>query len=219
VSWNIHFGNMPNKQDTNVEYWFREWQGRLVIDARIKNNDCLWLCRTIKTQSMDTSKEVGSAIRDLEAFRCSKNISELEPVYCKEGHYLDLIECGNTSKKQCNACYLVEINKEEDARIEQNEKRAREARQNKKQLGCSVYVMQCMNFTKIGIAEDVNKRRSSIQTSHFTEVAVVHKKKYKTRSIARKVESDLHKEYRDFRKKGEWFDLDGVKVREVVNKL
>jgi biotin operon repressor len=67
-----------------------------------------------------------------------------------------------------------------------------------------VYVMQLGEQCKVGIAQDVEKRRRNLTNSSGHEVALVQQFPMKI-SEARKVEAQAHEALQESRTKGEWF--------------
>ena len=67
-----------------------------------------------------------------------------------------------------------------------------------------LFKMEGTNFYKIGIAQNVESRRNSIQTGSPLPVVVVCEA---LADDARKEERKLHAAFRPFLKQGEWFEL------------
>lgn len=70
-----------------------------------------------------------------------------------------------------------------------------------------VYFIADGRFVKIGKATDVLKRLSALQTSNSSELSLACKIPCKNTENATEAESRLHIIYRDYRVRGEWFDL------------
>jgi hypothetical protein len=69
-----------------------------------------------------------------------------------------------------------------------------------------VYIVECGGAYKIGMATDVEKRLSQIQTNNPREAHLVAKVGVENASTGH-VEKALHMYYEPVRMKGEWFDL------------
>jgi len=208
-----------------AEYYYAEWQGRIKLyvcyfaeewhntEDHKHGTDC--------TYTTDSIHDIHKCIEELESnFIEARCCSDFTPKYCDVcGQYFGLVEYGEELvNKGCMNCEMIERTRveaeeswERDYEQAHNEKRHRE-----RETGCFVYLMQCMGVTKIGIARDVKKRLAGIQTSHFSEVKVIHKKRYSSRYKAQQKESELHSLLSENRLKGEWFDLSGKSVRDLV---
>lgn len=80
----------------------------------------------------------------------------------------------------------------------------------------SVYVMQSGELTKIGIAQDVEKRRRSLYYSSALDVKILYSKEFKNFTS---LEKELHKKYKDYNSHGEWFNLSDDQVKEIIEYL
>jgi len=84
-----------------------------------------------------------------------------------------------------------------------------------------VYVMSAgQRLCKIGIAKDLDRRRSGIQTGNPKKVIVRYAVKVPSIAWARHLETLAHKKLRDQRAEGEWFHTSYsaavAALREVV---
>ena len=70
-------------------------------------------------------------------------------------------------------------------------------------------------FIKIGIARNVANRLEALQTSNARELELLIAIPFKSRMQARHVEKKLHRRFRRFRVRGEWFDK-RLKFEEFV---
>lgn len=70
-----------------------------------------------------------------------------------------------------------------------------------------VYIIQCGEFIKIGIAEDVSKRLATLQTGSPHKLTLL--RKFKS-SNAERVEQELHEKLGKHHHRNEWFRLDDV---------
>jgi len=77
-----------------------------------------------------------------------------------------------------------------------------------------VYAIQCHEFVKIGVANDVRKRLASLQTGcpyDLTLIAEWHS------SDAGRVEDELHEILDKWRVRGEWFKLPDDVIASIPN--
>lgn len=80
-----------------------------------------------------------------------------------------------------------------------------------------LYILKCENEIKIGVSNDVEQRLKGVQTGNKNNVEIIH---FEERDDAYRIESLLHKKFKKFRKKGEWFEnLDPIIVRKELFKL
>jgi len=85
----------------------------------------------------------------------------------------------------------------------------------------SVYLIkagQTDNY-KIGIATDIEKRLSNLQTAHYEKLLLIHSAEYSTRFIALSVEGYLHEKYNEFNTIGEWFKFDLSHIEKIKEEL
>jgi hypothetical protein len=67
------------------------------------------------------------------------------------------------------------------------------------------YIVQASGFVKIGYTVNLDARLENIQTSCPFEVSVVCLFPYAFEVSAREMETSLHKQFEQFRVRGEWF--------------
>lgn len=79
-----------------------------------------------------------------------------------------------------------------------------------------VYVMKAGEMCKIGIAQDVYKRKKQIQTGCPVKIEDCF---YQDSKDARKHEIELHKLFKDKQTSGEWFDVDFDIACEEVTRI
>ena len=79
--------------------------------------------------------------------------------------------------------------------------------------GTSIYVIQCCEYSKIGIAKNIKSRISSLQIGCPYELRVIAKL---GTSNARSDERRLHHLLRRFRTRGEWFKLSDSLIAHIV---
>ena len=72
---------------------------------------------------------------------------------------------------------------------------------------CFVYFLFDGEFVKIGIADEIIKRISEIQTSNARKISLLAYKAFETRAWALYAEKELHSFFDLFRLNGEWFDI------------
>ena len=87
---------------------------------------------------------------------------------------------------------------------------------NKEENGKFVYILKCNEFYKIGITDNIEKRLSSIRNGNPYKVTVLHSKR---KQDAYNVEQSLHRLYRKVRVRGEWFQLEELMVKEIIDIL
>lgn len=80
-----------------------------------------------------------------------------------------------------------------------------------------LYLIKAGENYKIGISTDINRRIQGLQTaSPFKVICVAY---YKTEESARKVESQLHTLFKQYRLEGEWFDFKGKFTQEAFDTI
>ena len=98
---------------------------------------------------------------------------------------------------------------EEDARLITLGKRTIDLKAHKAEPLCYVYFI--LNYDsqaiKIGIAKNVERRLSSLQTSSPSKLKLLGTIKTESVNKARKLEQSLHKTFNDCRIRGEWFSV------------
>jgi len=67
------------------------------------------------------------------------------------------------------------------------------------------YIVEAGPFVKIGYTMNIDKRFESLQTACPYEVSMVCLFPYTTEELAREMELDLHRKFKKFRVRGEWF--------------
>ena len=84
--------------------------------------------------------------------------------------------------------------------------------QNKKPM---VYIMQCGEFFKIGMSNNPEQRRVTLQGASPYEVVLIAQKKV---SNDRDFEAGLHKEFEDHHIRGEWFGMRPELIESLITK-
>lgn len=74
-----------------------------------------------------------------------------------------------------------------------------------------IYLIQSVEFYKIGIANDVESRLSQLQTGNPNELAIVSCYEFPN---VQAVETVLHQKFNSFRKLGEWFHFYSKEVKQ-----
>lgn len=80
-----------------------------------------------------------------------------------------------------------------------------------------VYILQCEQFVKVGIATDVPKRVASLQPGNPFPIKVLRKVLYPSRLQALLVERTVHHVLAPHRLFSEWFTCEPTKAREALN--
>ena len=76
-----------------------------------------------------------------------------------------------------------------------------------------IYLVKCHDFVKIGIANEVRLRLSSLQTGNpYLLKLVAHRRSFNAASE----EASLHKRYEQYQVNGEWFRLPKALLKELV---
>lgn len=78
-----------------------------------------------------------------------------------------------------------------------------------------VYIMQCGEFFKIGMSNNPEQRRVTLQGASPYEVVLIAQKKV---SNDRDFEAGLHKEFEDHHIRGEWFGMRPELIESLITK-
>jgi hypothetical protein len=80
-----------------------------------------------------------------------------------------------------------------------------------------IYLMKdkSMGFYKIGLAYEPIQRERTLQAERPT-ITLLASRKFDSRDLAQKAEKDLHVKYKDFRKRGEWFNFSPAHIDEIL---
>jgi hypothetical protein len=70
---------------------------------------------------------------------------------------------------------------------------------------------------KIGIAQKVKRRLSQIQTGNPIKLEVFHSIKVDSVEQAKEIEKECHKELQRYRLNGEWFEIDVLFGKKIIN--
>jgi hypothetical protein len=77
-----------------------------------------------------------------------------------------------------------------------------------------LYIVSCVDYTKIGITDNVTRRVSSLQTSNPYAVRLEASFKFDNAAV---VERTLHERYSQFRVNREWFKLSTSQIAEIAS--
>lgn len=86
-----------------------------------------------------------------------------------------------------------------------------------KKVSNNIYLVRTETYTKIGIAENVNKRLISLNNSNPTGVTLINSWDYAEQAY--EVEQYLHKKYKQYNKSLEWFCLTQEHIDEISKQL
>jgi len=182
------------------------------------------------------SNEYTSSLVDWWATYASKNSSlmkmftesdldEWMDIFCYDGTIRDFIEGGKYLKESCVFSeHANKTVKDYEDKIRLTETLIAEQRavctflENKSQTRVwstpvkkkddgFVYLIRGGSYCKIGITKDVKARLSSLRTSNPLELELLCSYGAKNKD-SREIESYLHEEFKEYRRKGEWFELD-----------
>jgi hypothetical protein len=73
--------------------------------------------------------------------------------------------------------------------------------------GCSVYVMEAGEHTKIGVATEPRARLKSLQAGCPLEIHLLGHLRFASFPVARAIEAEMHNVFAEFRGHGEWFHM------------
>lgn len=68
-----------------------------------------------------------------------------------------------------------------------------------------LYVMRCRNYFKIGISHNVIRRREVLQIGNPYDIHILGQRAFHTKDAAFAAEQALHRTFRRYKKRGEWF--------------
>ena len=72
-------------------------------------------------------------------------------------------------------------------------------------MSSHVYLLRCNDEFKIGKANSVDIRLVSLQTGNSKYIQLLWKTEVSSESEAFKIENYLHKKFKKYRSRGEWF--------------
>lgn len=81
-----------------------------------------------------------------------------------------------------------------------------------------VYFITDGEYTKIGYAQDVDKRMLALQTGNPHKLELLLKLPFATEAEARETEVFLHKSLRPFSASGEWFKIDNIRPTDYYGR-
>lgn len=116
-------------------------------------------------------------------------------------------------KRIFNYIYLRHTNHNifiDDSRFEDKIKKLRKL--NKKQIEYKTYIMkdELNSLYKIGKSKDAVLREKTLQ-SEKPSIKIV-------KVFENNIEKELHKQYKEFRVRGEWFNLNSIQVKYICTK-
>lgn len=79
---------------------------------------------------------------------------------------------------------------------------------NKNDYCCYVYIIKNDNCYKIGYSNNPEKRCKTLSSGSPNKLEIVYARPYYKNRDARRDEQILHRIFMDYRKNGEWFELD-----------
>lgn len=80
----------------------------------------------------------------------------------------------------------------------------------------SLYVMQCGEHVRVGIAGDVARRAAAVQARNPLPVKVRHTREFSSRLYALMVEAEAHRSLKGYHVHGEWFSAPLPHVRRIL---
>jgi Meiotically up-regulated gene 113 len=80
-----------------------------------------------------------------------------------------------------------------------------------------VYLVKCGDFYKIGISKKLDKRLETLQTSNPHPIELIKSWKYDPWHLVIKIERLLHKHFKPYHHKLEWFQLPEVEVARLCS--
>lgn len=80
-------------------------------------------------------------------------------------------------------------------------------------LGGYIYLIQCGDYHKVGITERLGSRIVNYRVSNPYDVNLIL---FVDREDYKEVEKQIHKRFKDFIHRGEWFVLSKDQVQEVI---
>lgn len=78
-----------------------------------------------------------------------------------------------------------------------------------------VYIIQCLDYFKVGISKDISKRMIALQTSNPVKLKLIA---YLDSKESASIEKEIHKDYSNYNSSGEWFKLTPVIIRQIIKK-
>lgn len=75
-----------------------------------------------------------------------------------------------------------------------------------------LYLIQCNEYTKIGISENVSRRLADLRTHNPYDLKVLASFEFPSAIVA---EAAIHAQYEPFRVRNEWFRLDENQIQEI----
>lgn len=85
------------------------------------------------------------------------------------------------------------------------------------ELPTSVYLIRSGDFHKVGIAEDVERRRAALQLANPGQVVIERSFRYRSRLQALLVERTVHQVLAPWNVHSEWFSADRATIDEAIS--
>lgn len=82
---------------------------------------------------------------------------------------------------------------------------------------CSVYVMSCREFSKIGVARDTRKRMATLQVANPYELKLVHAEPLRSLTYAGLAERAAHRVLANRHLRSEWFSVSPELASKVIS--
>lgn len=116
-------------------------------------------------------------------------------------------------QKHCQK-FISELLEDEAIKLVATQQLSQIIKKEKKEVN-TVYLIESNGLVKIGFSSDFDKRLKSYKT-HNINLNILCVVEFKD---AFEIETKLHKKYKDFQVKGEWFDLPFDVLCEILNYL
>jgi hypothetical protein len=84
---------------------------------------------------------------------------------------------------------------------------------------CSVYLIECAGYTKIGVAVDPLQRLPGINTGSPVKATLYRAREFGSVPMAHRIEAWMHRKFAALRTNGEWFDLSPAVAWEVLERV
>ena len=83
----------------------------------------------------------------------------------------------------------------------------------------NVYIIQCRDFYKVGLANEPTARLADLQIGNPYNLILCHSRRFPTRKQAKIVEREMHRTFAKDRKIGEWFSTDLERLKGKLDSL
>jgi hypothetical protein len=82
----------------------------------------------------------------------------------------------------------------------------------------SVYIIECAGYVKIGLAADPGSRLKEINIGAPIRAVLHRTREFESRTVAREIESRMHRLFARKRSNGEWFDITPGEAWEALKR-